>query len=263
VPARWGIGPTNTKGRIMTDYDSLIEYRDAAWRCNDAAQNVLAAFSAENAFSTEEAKTAFRISWTAELKKAADQWQAAAYITKMANGIPVFEAVKDAVGLQATPILVGKSSFLTAHDAAGYYAEVARDYLKGERDKLPALADLYAQIEKEAMQAITTLAPAAEDDDEDKHPIKPDENLIRKLRGNGRKLLLLLWGHGNINQNELWRKIWGPKYKGTRKRISDDHKTKTIDRAVNYLNRRLEELGYHGYQVQHNGGLYYLNLPQK
>ena len=95
-------------------------------------------------------------------------------------------------------------------------------------------------------------------------PDKPDVDLVRNLRGNGRELLRLLWGRGNIKRDELWRKIWANrKSTGEKKQISDKQKSKRIDRAVVYLNSRLEELGYHGYQVKHNGSLYYLSRPQK
>ena len=105
---------------------------------------------------------------------------------------------------------------------------------------------------------------AAVKDQDDGEPSKPDEDLVQKLRGNGRELLLLLWGRGNIKRDELWRKIWAKrKSTGKGKRTSNEQKSKTIDRAVVYLNRRLEELGYHGCQVQHNGGLYRLRSPQK
>jgi len=141
----------------MADRDSLLMYRDAAWQCNDAAQNVLAAFSCENPFPTEEAKAGFFISWTAALEKAVDEQQAAGGIARMASGARVFDAVKDVVGLAATPILVGRLSFLTAHEAAGFYAGMVCDYLTGKRPDLPTSADLHAQIEKEFMQAIKTL----------------------------------------------------------------------------------------------------------
>jgi len=124
------------------------------------------------------------------------------------------------------------------------------------------LAKMHTDLEDESVRAARVpKASVAEDQD---NRDKPDENLIRELRGNGRELLIHLWGRGNIIRDELWRKIWAKrKITGKRKQISDEQKSKTIDRAVVYLNRRFEELGYHGYQVKHNGGLYYLNRPQK
>jgi len=105
-------------------------------------------------------------------------------------------------------------------------------------------------------------APAVEDQDGETD--KPDEVLVQKLRGNGRELLVLLWGCGNVKRDKLWRKIWAKRKSTSKgKQISDEQKTKTIDRAVVYLNRRLEELGYRSYEVKHNGGLYSLKRPQE
>jgi hypothetical protein len=111
--------------------------------------------------------------------------------------------------------------------------------------------------------SIVAATPDVEDqDDGTPEPEKPDEDLVRKLRGNGRELLLCLWGQGNVDRDTLWRKIWEGR-KNVPKRISEGQKTKRIDRAVVYLNSRLEELGYRGMIVEHNGGLYSLKRPQK
>jgi hypothetical protein len=163
-----------TKGKIMaTDRESLLRYRSAALRCNESAQNVLAAFSAKDAFPNQEAETAFRNSWTIELDKAADEWQTAGCITTLANGDHVCETVKIAVGLSATPILVGRFSFLTAHEAVGYYTKYARDYLMGERAELSSIEDLHAQIEGEYLKALNSLEEG-EKDKQDGPWSKPD-----------------------------------------------------------------------------------------
>jgi hypothetical protein len=104
-------------------------------------------------------------------------------------------------------------------------------------------------------------APAVEKQ-KGKKPSEPDEDLVRKLRGNSRELVFCLWGRGNVKRRTLWGKIW-EKRNAKRKRISEEQKTKMIDRAVEYLNGRLEYHGYHGWQVQRNGGLYYLKRPQE
>jgi hypothetical protein len=188
------LGSVRGKAEIMADRDSLLKYRDAALRCNKAAQNVLAAFWARpsglytdgvgnilgalpaSAFPNEEAKTAFQISWTEELEKAVDEWQAAAYLTKLANGDRVFEAVERAVGLEATPVVVGRFSVLTAHQAAGCYAGVVRDRLRGEKVEFPIVADLHAQIRKESIQAVKTLSAANGDETPTEAPAPDIEN---------------------------------------------------------------------------------------
>jgi hypothetical protein len=171
----------------MIDRDSLLRYRDAALRCNDAAQNVLAAFSAgksrryvdeagnllgvfsdKDTFPTEEAKTAFHIQWAAELEKACEEWKAAADCTIMADGTSVFEAVRAAAGIQTMgpPVVVGGVVFTggffyrTAHEKVKEYAAVVRDYLRGDRAKLPVVADLHARIEGESLKAVETLGAA-------------------------------------------------------------------------------------------------------
>jgi hypothetical protein len=99
-------------------------------------------------------------------------------------------------------------------------------------------------------------APAVEGHDSENPDVPdPDPDLVRRLRGNSRTLLVYLWKRDNVSEKQLFQAVWKGKKVTNRK--------KTVEDAVDYLNRRLAELGYTHTTVKRNGGLYYLKHPQK
>ncbi|NLX95985.1 MAG: hypothetical protein GXY83_07400 [Rhodopirellula sp.] len=84
----------------------------------------------------------------------------------------------------------------------------------------------------------------------------PDPELVVKLRGLSRELLLYMWKRGPVTRDEL-RPLWT-------KLGREEPTDKAIEDAIDYLNESLKlRLHLKETKVEKNGGLYYLKHPQK
>jgi hypothetical protein len=86
----------------------------------------------------------------------------------------------------------------------------------------------------------------------------PEEGLVRKVKGNSRKLLLYMWKRGNVNRDELRPVLSAGRQKKT-KPVSD----RAIDDAIDYLSVKLSEAHLTSTVINKSGGLYCLCHPQK
>ena len=134
----------------MASHDSLVQFRDAALRCNEAAK-VGAAWVRNRGNESPETTRHAIPAWIAEIDKACLGWSILALSAEK-----LLDAIKQAAAAHSLPpIQIRSDSYQTAHEAANARATFVKWCLRGDLEELPdgIATDLVGRIEQEYLQA--------------------------------------------------------------------------------------------------------------
>ena len=128
---------------------------------------------------------------------------------------------------------------------------------------LESFAALVGSVSRQVATATPPGGPRAAENYSPELPDIPDPEakLVRKVKGNGRALLLHFWKRDNVPLDELRAVLHVERKK--KDPSAKPPTDKAVEDAVRYLEQKLTEAGCTKTMVEKNGGLYRLSHPQK